>query len=93
MIAFDLQLLPETKGHVIPERDHWWPTCEQKVGVKRRSLSPRPGTCRHTGCQLSSAGISAARATSLDLCNGQAVPDLAELAASISFLNPAQILL
>ena len=41
--------------------------------------------------QASRAGILPANATSLDLPNGQPVPSPAELTASISFLNPAQM--
>ena len=41
--------------------------------------------------QASRAGILPANATSVDLPNGQPVPSPAELTASISFLNPAQM--
>lgn len=49
------------------------------------------GELQEHGTQASRAGILPANATSLDLPNGQPVPSPAELTASISFLNPAQM--
>lgn len=49
------------------------------------------GELRGPGTQASRASILPANATSEDLPNGQPVPSPAELAASISFLNPAQM--
>lgn len=49
------------------------------------------GELQGHGKQASRAGILPANATSLDLPNGQPVPSPAELTASISCLNPAQM--
>ena len=49
------------------------------------------GELQGPGTQASRAGILPANATSVDLPNGQPAPSPAELTASISFLNPAQM--